>query len=458
MSFWNTKHISTAISDVEFYNMTEKFSANGIKVHTGDFISGNIAVLKKNDEDTGIDEASFKFVQNKASAIMCTDEKYFEKYNLPIIKVKNTKDAVIMMAYYIRKIYEGKVIGITGSCGKSTVTKMCYDVLEQYGASANTNRANINFSIAWNMTSYDVNSKYWVNETSLGGGMELNSYLTKPHIAVVTNIAPVHLNPKQTLEIIAKTKAKIFTAMKANDYAILYKDTEYFDVIKNAAKEKMLNIITVGKDNDCNIKLDFEKHLINVFNTNYAIKNTNIADHLFIDYALTLGVLYALNLPLEPAIEILSNWTPIIGRGQVLEGKLTENKSITMIDESYNANPLSMKSCLESFNKTYSDRTKVLIIGDMAEGGVNSTQQHMELVDTIKQINPAVLICCGNQIKPVWDELKRKYTGSYYTTIEPLLADFETWVQDGDCIFVKGSHSVELFKLTTMFRNKLKNV
>ena len=146
MNFWNKQHLATAISDAEFYNMPEDFSANGLRVNPGDFTAGNIAVVKKEGEDIGIDETSFANLQNKASAIMCTDEKYFSKYNLPLIKVRSPRDAVIMMAFYIRKIFNGRVIDITGSCGKSTVTKMCYDVLEQYSASANTNRANINFS------------------------------------------------------------------------------------------------------------------------------------------------------------------------------------------------------------------------------------------------------------------------------------------------------------------------
>jgi UDP-N-acetylmuramoyl-tripeptide--D-alanyl-D-alanine ligase len=93
-----------------------------------------------------------------------------------------------------------------------------------------------------------------------------------------------------------------------------------------------------------------------------------------IDCALTLGVLYSLGLPLEPAIEILSNWSPIIGRGEVLSGEFYENCNITMVDESFNANPLSMTSCLEGFSMTYHDKNKVLIVGDMAEGGVNTVE------------------------------------------------------------------------------------
>ena len=456
MNFWTKEHLSRALTDVEYHNMSEDFSASGLRVHHSEFTLGNIAVMKKQGEEVGIEEAYFKYIEDKVSAIMTTDEKYFSKYKLPIIKVKNTRDAVVMMAFYIRRLFKGKVIDITGSCGKSTVTKMCYDVLELYGASANTNRSNINFSIAWNMTSYDVNAKYWVNETSLGGGMDLNSYLTKPDIAVITNIAPVHLAPKQTLDMVATTKAKIFLAMRPNSYAVLYKETAYYEVLEQAAKEKQLNIITVGEADDCDIQVIIgETNYIKVFGKEYKFSEVPTAKHILIDSALTLGVLYSLNLPLEPALKILSGWTPIIGRGEVLVGEFYENCQITMVDESFNANPLSMTSCLEGFGMTYQTKDKVLIIGDMAEGGINTVAQHLQLVDVIRKVNPKIVLFCGEQIKIVWDELKREFCGSYYKSVNDLIPELNTWIKDGDCVFVKASHSIELFKITSSFRNSI---
>lgn len=457
MNFWTKESLVNALSDVEFYNLPEGFAANGLRVHQSDFTLGNIAVLRKPDEEIGIEEKFFNQVQDKASAILCTDEKYFAKYKLPIIKVKNPRDAVIMMAFYIRKIFKGKVVDITGSCGKSTVTKMCFDALEQYGASANTNRSNINFSIAWNMTSYNPEAKFWVNETSLGGGMELNSYLTKPDVAVITNIAPVHLAPKQTLDMVAITKAKVFTAMRAGDYAVLYKETDYYEILEKAANDKQLNIITVGEGEDCNIRIfPDDVNYIEVFGTRYKFSDFPIPKHLLIDSALVLGVLYSFGLPLEPAIEILANWSPIIGRGQVLRGEIYENCSITMVDESFNANPLSMTSCLEGFSMTYKNFPKVLILGDMAEGGVNTVSQHLSLVDVIKKVEPTVVLYCGEQIKVVWEELRRVFPGAYYKNVNDLIQELNFWLKAGDCVFVKGSHSIELFKITSAFRNSIK--
>ena len=174
-----------------------------------------------------------------------------------------------------------------------------------------------------------------------------------------------------------------------------------------------------------------------------------------IDCALTFGVLYSLGLPIDPALEILRNWSPIIGRGQVLIGEFYEGCNITMVDESFNANPLSMTSCLEGFGMTYQDKNKVLIIGDMAEGGVNTVAQHLQLVDVLRKVKPNIVLCCGEQIKVVWDELKREFCGSYYKSVNDLIPELNTWIKDGDCVFVKASHSIELFKITSNFRNSI---
>ena len=214
MVFWTKENISRALPDAKFYNFPDSFFSNGVRVTHLDFERGNMALVRKSDEKVGIAESFLDSLTDKVSAIICSDYEYFSNYNLPVIEVNAPYDSVIKMAEFIRKQYNGKVIDITGSSGKTTATKMCYDVLSHYGASANLNQANTNFGLAWNMTLYDVNMTVERCVTSLGGGMDLNSALTIPDIAVVTNIAPVHLKPNQPLINVAVQKSKIFSSMK----------------------------------------------------------------------------------------------------------------------------------------------------------------------------------------------------------------------------------------------------
>lgn len=462
MKFWNKETILKALPKAKLFNMPDNFSANGVRVTSLDFSAGDIALVRKSDEKIGILETFFPRIEDKVSALLCTDAQHFEKYNLPVIEVENTSDAVIIMANYIRKYFKGKVIDITGSSGKTTTTKMCYDVLTDYGVSANLSRANTNFGIAWNMTHYDLAVPYWVNETSLGGGMDLNSYLTRPDIAVVTNIAPVHLKQHQQLINVAKAKSKIFTAMKPNGIAILYREMEYFDIFENAAKAKGLKIITFGESEDADVRiLTGERNSINIFGKLYKYSDLPIPKHILLDAAITLTVVYCLQgngNPIYVAINNLQGFTAIAGRGEVTKGRIDSQRQITIIDEAYNANPLSMKFALDGFNQIYGNNdNKLLILGDMTEGGPQTVQQHVSLLEDIKKVNPSRVILCGEQMSVLWDKVKDLYDGKYYKSVDELLAEFLIWVKNDDYIFIKSSHSVELFKVVIKLQDLIRN-
>lgn len=389
---------------------------------------------------------------------MCTDAQYFIKYGFPIIEVSNTCDFVIILANFARRIYEGKVIDITGSSGKTTTTKMCHDVLAEYGVSANLNQANTNFGIAWNMTLYDLNQPYWVNETSLGGGMELNSILTKPDISVVTNIAPVHLKSNQPLKNVAVQKAKIFNAMKEGSAAILYKEMAYYSIVESAALQKKLKIITFGESEDADIRvLSGTRNSLNIFGKLYKFNDVPTPKHILLDCAIAAAVVYSLGLSVDSALEILRGFNSIVGRGLITKGKIDFEREITIVDESFNANPLSMKFALEGFNKMFGNKeNKLLILGDMTEGGPETVKQHIDLIEDIQKINPSRILLCGEQMEVLWERLKDFYEGKYYKSVDDLLPDVLNWVKDDDYIFLKASHSVEIFKVVIMLRDLIK--
>lgn len=458
MNFWTKDILEKALPEAKFHNFPKDFSANGIRVTHLDFDYGNIAIVRKPEEKVGIRESFLPSLGDKISALVCNDYKYFSKYNLPIIEVKDVNDVVIRMAFFIRRNYSGTVIDITGSSGKTTTTRMCYDVLSDYGASSNLNQANTNFGIAWNMTLYNTENKYWVNETSLGGGMDLNSVLTKPDIAVVTNIAPVHLKANQPLINVAIQKSKIFTAMDIGKTAIIYNEMAYKDVVLRAAANKYLKVITFGENEESDVRiLTGDRNSINLFGKLYKYSDNPVPKHILLDAAIVLAIVQTLGLPIEPALEKLRNFNSIVGRGQVTSGNIDTHRKITMIDESFNANPLSMKFSLDGFNKMFGkNKNKMLILGDMAEGGPETVQQHLDLLEDINKIKPTRVLLCGEQMSVLWDKVKDLYNGKYYTNVEELLADILGWVEDDDYIFIKASHSIELFKAVIKLRDLIR--
>ncbi len=461
---WLTKDLlEKLLPTAKFYGMSDNFASSGICAQAVNSAPDKIHILKKPNQDEGISEKKFNDLADKSSicAIMCTDYEYFKHYNLPVIEVDDVVDSLYVLAKFKRQFYKGSVIAITGSSGKSTTTRICYDLLKDYGAEANLSRVNKVFGLSWNVINYDLNKRYWVNEVSQNRGMFQNARLMRPDVAVITNIAAVHLENGRTTEDIAKIKSRIFIDMKEGAYAILYKQSEHFDILYKAAVNKNLNIITFGQSEDSDIKIITDEFYgINVFGKIVEISKSPIPMHILFDMAAALGILWVLgfNVEVNSVVSVLKEFAPIKGRGVVLEGFLDDFRKVTVVDESYNANPLSMRLTLEGFDLQYKDKSnRLLILGDMAEGGTDTIELHKGLADTVLGVNPSKVILVGQNMSYLYNVIKSKCNCIHYANIDKLVDENFDYMQNDDYVFVKGSNSVGLGKLTKLLKDKFED-
>ena len=284
--------------------------------------------------------------------------------------------------------------------------------------------------------------------------MTRNSLLTRPDYAVVTNVAPVHLKEHQSLEDIARNKAKIFDAVPPTGVAVIYREMQYYNIIENAAKEKNLKIITVGESDNADIKIETgEKNIIHLPGKD-CIMNSFLPRHLVLDMAFVLAVINDMKLPVEDAVERLNRFQALAGRGEIFKGKIQKDREIVLVDEAFNANPLSMKAALEGFGKMFggADKSRVLILGDMAEGGPETRRHHIELAETIKKVEPSVVLLCGQEMKALWEIIKEQYSGEWYPEYSALNKDLLNRLKDGDYVLVKASHSIFLYKIVNYLK------
>ena len=445
MKFWNKENLKEALGVCQFYNVPDDFTASGIKVWHDSIQNGDIVFLRGPEETKGALVKNILSVKDKISAFICTNYENFKDLNKPVIEVEDFTKALFSLGRYIRRHYKGIVITITGSAGKSTTTKMIYDVLNEYGADANLNLSNTLTAICWNMTTFDINKKYWVIESSIGNG-----YVSSPDIAIVTNLAPVHLKEGQTIDVMARAKSRIFSTMKAGSCAVLNRETECYEIFENAALEKNLKIITVGERDGVDIKIIPDDGSFVIENKSYKFDNKFVPKHILYDIGLVLAVGLELNLSFDIILQKLADFKYLKGRGDILKINF-DGKNITLTDESYNANPLSMKTTIESFGKNYASQ-KVMFLGDMAEGGDKSKEYHLSLIKPIKNANPSKVILCGREMECVYDVLKDNIECYYFKNIEELLLECTKFINHNDNVFVKASHSIGLYKLVDFLK------
>lgn len=453
MNFWTQEKIKEALPNAKLINFPIGWTGKGLVIWHDNIEDNVITLIRREGETRGVNPQLVPNYLNQISAIMTTNAEEFLQYNKPVIEIQgNTSDAIISMARYIRKHYKGIVAAVTGSAGKTTTTRILYNLLaSKYTTSANINRFNTTWGLSWNMTCFDINAKYWVIETSLGGGMSRNSAITKPHYAIITNIAPVHLKDGMTIANVAEEKAKIFNSMQRDSIAILWKEAECFDILYNAAKYKGLKIITFGESVNCDIQVISAAQNYFIVNGQICSLGTKVfAKHILLDMAATLAVALNEGLSIDECMTVLKEFTPIEGRGALTDIKLSENTTIHVIDEAYNANPLSMKAAIESFYKLYANKNKVLILGDMAECGDKSSVYHQNIATTIRTGKPQKIILCGKEIKVLYDEIKDEYDTIYFENVTQLNANIISLLKNKDYVLIKSSNSSGLHTTTEL--------
>ena len=169
--------------------------------------------------------------------------------------------------------------------------------------------------------------------------------------------------------------------------------------------------------------------------------------------AAALAVVKYEGFDIEEALSILRKFKTLEGRGETFNAKLEDGRVITLVDEAYNANPLSMNAAISAFGEKYSDKNKILVIGDMAECGENTEKYHREISTSIDKIHPQKIYLCGNDIKFLFDEIKDKYDVKLFSAIKDLKEALQKEIQDKDYILFKASHSSKLYKIVSFFKN-----
>ena len=239
--------------------------------------------------------------------------------------------------------------------------------------------------------------------------------------------------------------------MLPGGFAVLNRDMQCYEIFKETAEEKGLNIITFGKDEGVDVRIIPENYSFEIEGQIYSAGKNFIPEYLMYDMAAAMAVNKILNLPVQDALKKLENFKSLKGRGQT-QNITFDGKSITLVDEAFNANPLSMSATIEAFGKNY-DSNKVLFLGDMTEGGDNSREYHLALVDIIKNANPSKVIFCGPEMQNVFDILKDNFECYYFENINKLLPEFKNFINNNDNVFVKSSHATGLHKIVESLKN-----
>ena len=165
---------------------------------------------------------------------------------------------------------------------------------------------------------------------------------------------------------------------------------------------------------------------------------------------------FILLIPIKKITKVISRLKPLSGRGEKLTINFHSNQKTIVIDDSYNANPASMKAALYNFNSLrikYHEFETVVIIGDMLELGKSSTKMHLDLIPILKSINPNLILTVGKYTKKINDKLNLTINCQSYSEINQLIKDIRQYIKPNQIVLLKGSNGTGLWKLIPVFKN-----
>lgn len=462
MLLWTKQELISASSALDpTSNFLNNYGhINGISIDDRTIKNGElfIALIGKNFDGHKFIESA---IAKGACGVLVSNIKTAKKYNG--LFVNDTREALINIGKFARKRFNGITIGITGSSGKTSTNFILSNALNQYGKTHKTygnNNNLIGLSLTLSRLPRDFN--FCVLELGMNNSGEIKelSKIAKPNIAVITNVSNSHIQNFKNEKEIAKAKSEIFLGLEKNGVAIINSDNCWKDFLINEAKKVNAKIHLFGHSKISNTRI------IELVNENDgSIVSYDKIENLHLKYLnktqaenviSSIAVIKELKLPTKKVTKIISNLQPLSGRGEKLIINFDSKQKTIIIDDSYNANPASMKAALHNFNNLkikYFEFDTVVIIGDMLELGKSSTKLHLELVPILKSINPSLLITLGKHTKKINDKLNLTTDCVSYLDIDQLIKDIKKYIRPNQIVLLKGSNGSGLWKLIPIFRS-----
>ncbi|KQN06679.1 glutamate ligase [Sphingobium sp. Leaf26] len=429
------------------------WQAKGMCIFPPSLRGGEMVVMRGGEGERGIAPRLMDRLQPQAAAIITSAPDRFSDRGLPVLAVPNNDEAILALGRHARAAMTGKLIGVTGSAGKTTMVAMLAQALRPWGAVGETRlNANLPHGIAWNLASIHWDTPHIVMEMAIGR-MKQNALLTRPDIAVFTNIAPAHLEFHHDLATVARRKSAIFAGMAPGSVAILNANMAEQPTVHALALAHDLRVISYGEGADADFRLigrqgDRVQVATPAGMLDYRLQA--LGRHMALNSLAVLATLSALSLDTGQGLATLADFRPLAGRGE--EVALTiGGRRIALIDDAYNANPASMAAALELLGARTGGR-RIAILGEMLELGPEAAAYHGALAPLIQRQGIDRVHAVGALYTPLWAELTPERRGLHADHVGQLYACLQDTARDGDIILVKGSHGSGLHELVAQLK------
>jgi UDP-N-acetylmuramoyl-tripeptide--D-alanyl-D-alanine ligase len=378
----------------------------------------------------------------------------------PLILVDDTLKALERLGAAGRARTQAKVIAVTGSVGKTSTKDMLRTMLAGQGSThAPVRSFNNHWGVPLTLARMPPATEFAVIEIGMNHPGEITplSRLTRPDVALITTVEAVHLAAFESVEQIADAKAEIFAGLPDGGIAVLNADNPHFERLSSAAAPHLVQSFgRVGEHTRLHDASPAEGATV----VRAAIGDKELSftigapgTHFALNAVGALTAIAGIGADPAQAAEALAHWSPPDGRGKQIRIDLAKGGQITLLDESYNANPASVRAALAVLGATATQGRRVAYLGDMLELGPSEQALHAALADLPETQSIHRINTCGSLMQALHAALPEEKRGLHCADSQELAGAIALTVDAGDVCMVKGSLGARMARVVTALRD-----
>jgi UDP-N-acetylmuramoyl-tripeptide--D-alanyl-D-alanine ligase len=426
-------------------------AVSGLSIDSRSITSGEAFFAITGDSRDGHAFVPAALKGGAALAVVATDRWANLPNDARLLVVPDVLAGLRDLARVARTRSEAKVIGVTGSVGKTSTKEALWLALARSGEThASVASYNNHWGVPLSLARCPASARYAVFELGMNhaGEIEPLARLVRPHVAIITTVEPVHLEFFGSVAAIADAKAEIFAGLEPGGAAVLHRDNPQFARLARAAKSAGVErVVSFGEHAKsearlikCALHSDCSTVQARILGTDVTYKIGAPGRHFVLNSLAVLAAVSLSGADLALAALALAEIKPASGRGARITVELRGGEAL-LIDESYNANPASMRAALALLGQANVGPRgrRIAVLGDMLELGPRGADLHRELAEPVLAHGTDLVFCSGPLMQALWEALPSERRGGYAETSAALESQLLAAIRPGDAVLVKGS-------------------
>ena len=423
---------------------------NGISIDSRTLVKGDAFFAIKGENRDGHDFVEGALKAGAGLAVLEREQR--DRFaGAPLLIVPDVLEALRDLARAARARMSAKVIAVTGSVGKTSTKEALRLALSAEGEThASIASYNNHWGVPLSLARCPAGAKYAVFEIGMNHAGEITplTQLVRPHVGIITGIEPVHLEYFGSLEKIADAKAEIFSGVEPGGAVVLNRDNAQYERLATAARAVHIDrVVSFGEHAAADARLiqfslqaDGSTVEARILGQTVTYKVGAPGRHLVLNSLAVLAAVSLVGADIALAALALNNLKPASGRGARTMLSVPGGNAL-LIDESYNANPASMRAAIALLGGAPVGKRgrRIAVLGDMLELGPAGAELHRALADAIETAEIDLVFCSGPLMHALWEALPSRARGGYAETAAGLEPTVLAAVQAGDAVMVKGS-------------------